>query len=204
MRGHPEPPPRQDGDGGGDLTLREELERVRVRDPRALEAFFDRHFTRVHALARLLVGDIHDAEDLTQEIFFRVYRAAHRLDPGRDPVPWVMAIAYNACKDFWRSAARRMSRRSVSIEAVPELAAELPAEEADPERQALMIEEERSVQAAILRLPENLRMVVLLRDYVGMSHEDIAAAIGVTHEAARKRYSRALAELARHLRDLRT
>jgi len=150
------------------------------------------------------VGDIHDAEDLTQEIFFRVYRAAHRLDPGRDPVPWVMAIAYNACKDFWRSAARRMSRRSVSIEAVPELAAELPAEEADPERQALMIEEERSVQAAILRLPENLRMVVLLRDYVGMSHEDIAAAIGVTHEAARKRYSRALAELARHLRDLRT
>lgn len=188
--------------GRSPAPTRDELERVRSGDPRALAAFFDQHFPRVQALARRLLGDVHAAEDLTQEVFFRVYRATPRIDPTRDPVPWVMTIAYNACRDYWRSGAHRMTQRSRSIEADPELANELQSGAPDPEQQALAADEERRVQAAILALPEHLRAVVLLHDYLGMSHEEIASAIGKSPAAARKRYSRALDALGRLLRKM--
>ena len=178
-----------------------DLDRVRGREPAALEAFFDQHFPRIYALSRHLLGDVHAAEDLTQEVFFRAYRALHQLDPARDPVPWLVAITYNACKDHWRSGAYRLGLRSRSLEAEASLAVNVRATQADPEHQALAAEAEKQVQAAIQQLAEPLRVAVLLHDYMGLSHEAIAAATGVSHAAARKRYSRALKELARHLGD---
>ena len=59
---------------------------------------------------------------------------------------------------------------------------------------------ERRVQEAILDLPETLREVVLLRDYEGLDHKEIAEILEIGHDAVRKRYSRALAELGRLLR----
>lgn len=196
----PTNPVRAERLGRAPAATRDELERVRSRDPRALEAFYDQHFPRVHALARRLLGDVHAAEDLTQDIFFRVYRAAPRIDPTRDPVPWVMTMTYNACRDYWRSGAYRMAQLSRSIESDPVLVSELPAGAPDPEQQALAADEERRVQAAILALPQHLRAVVLLHDYLGLGHEEIASVIGASHAAARKRYSRALDALGRSLR----
>ena len=61
-------------------------------------------------------------------------------------------------------------------------------------------ERERAVQEAIHDLPEQLRVAILLHDYEGLGHEEIANMTGITHSAARKRYSRGLSELARKLR----
>lgn len=185
-------------------SSRAELERVKGRDPEALGWFFDHHMPRIYALAFRLLGDVHAAEDLTQDVFYRVFRALERLDSARDPVPWLMAITYNAWRDYWRSGARRLGLRSQSIEASPEIAESLVAGEADPEGLALKDETERAVQAAIDKLPEHLRVVVLLHDYVGLNHEAIGDAIGASHAAVRKRYSRALAALALHLKALET
>jgi len=69
-----------------------------------------------------------------------------------------------------------------------------------PDEELITREDERAVQEAILALPEGLRSAVVLHDYEGLGHEEIAAMTGVSHVAARKRYSRALAELARLLR----
>jgi RNA polymerase sigma-70 factor, ECF subfamily len=71
----------------------------------------------------------------------------------------------------------------------------------DPERDALAAERERLVQAAISELPEMLRVPVVLHDYQGLSHEEVAEILGIRHDAARKRYSRALAALGRRLRE---
>src|SRR5439155_594675 len=96
----------------GDAPDRAELERVRARDPEALESFFERYFDRVYGLVFRLLGDRTLAEDMTQEVFLKVHRAAHQLDPGRDPAPWIMTIAHNACRDLWRSNAWKLARRA--------------------------------------------------------------------------------------------
>lgn len=83
-----------------------DLEGVRRREPAALEAFFERYFDRVYSIVARLLGN----------------RAAHTLDPGRDPGPWIATIATNVCRDFWRSSPHRMARRSASIEDTPGLA----------------------------------------------------------------------------------
>src|SRR5262249_21006961 len=140
-------------------------------------------------------------EDASQEVFYKVYRAAARLDPARDPAPWIAAIAYNACRDLWRSVPQRIARHSGSIEDDPGLAATLTRGTNDPERDTLARERERLVQQAIGELPEQLRAPVVLHDYQGLSHQEIAELLGIEHAAARKRYSRALAALGERLKE---
>jgi RNA polymerase sigma-70 factor (ECF subfamily) len=175
---------------------------VRARDPEALGAFFDLYFDLVFGFVWRLLGDRTAAEDVTQDVFYKVHRAADQLDASRDPRPWVIAIARNACRDLWRSGSYRMGRRSASIEDDPVVAGRLTGGTNDPERDLLAAERERLVQEAIGKLPEPLRMAVLLHDYAGLNHQDIAAMTGLEHAAARKRYSRALTALARLLKEM--
>jgi RNA polymerase sigma-70 factor (ECF subfamily) len=179
------------------------LERVRALDPEALAALFERYVDQVYGLLFRLLGERAAAEDLTQEVFLKLHRAAHQLDPARDPGPWITTIAYNACRDLWRSGAHRMSRRSDPVDDDPEMGVTLTRGTNDPEDEALAAERERLVQDAIRRLPEALRVPVVLHDYQGMNHQDIAALLGVNHAAARKRYSRALAALGEILKNTR-
>ena len=184
-----EPPPRH------------VLDRARRRDPEALEAFFDRYFEPVHALAYRLVGERAVAEDLAQEVFLKVHRALDTLDPGRDPWPWLATIVHNACRDLWRSGAYRMGRRSDSLEDDTARAERIPAPAASPESALLASERERLVREAIGRLPESLRETVLLYDYQGLNHLEVARMLGIEHAAARKRYSRALDALGKLLHE---
>jgi RNA polymerase sigma-70 factor (ECF subfamily) len=181
-------------------VTRETLERVRKRDPQALATFFEFYFDRVYGLACRLLGDHTSAEDVTQEVFQKVHRAAEQLDPGRDPGPWLMAITHNACRDTWRSRAYKLARKSRSLEDTEGLAESLPSPGETPEEATIRVELARKVQEAILDLPEELRAVVVLHDYQGLGHEEIAMMIGSTHVATRKRYSRALTRLAQALK----
>lgn len=178
------------------------MARVRARDPEALGRLFDAHFDRLFGLVHRLTGARATAEDVLQEVFLRLHRSADRLDPGRDPGAWLVTIAVNLCRDHWRSGAYRASRRSVPIgdEAVPASNPPAPAS-AQPDEQVLRLERERLVQDALMRLPEDQRTAVLLRDWYGLDHEQIATATGTSHAAARKRYSRALERLAELLRE---
>jgi RNA polymerase sigma-70 factor (ECF subfamily) len=183
---------------------RSALEAVRAREPAALTAFFERYAAHVYALVYRLIGAREEAEDVTQEVFFKVQRAAHRLDPDRDPLPWLTAIAYNACRDLWRSGTHRLERRSDSLEDDAGLADRLAGPAADPEAELIRSERERQVQDALLRLPDEMRSTIVLHDYEGLSHQEIASLTGIGHAAARKRYSRAIAALARRLKETAT
>jgi len=178
----------------------DELARVRAREPEALSAFFERYFEQVFGLVVRLIGERSLAEDVTQEVFLKVHRAIHRLDIARDPSPWLTTIAYNACRDVWRSGPYRMSRRSAPLDD-PAVAPRLASSAPDPERSLLTAERERRVREAVTRLPEPLRAAVLLHDYEGLSHEQVAQLAGIHPAAARKRYSRALAALGAMLKE---
>jgi RNA polymerase sigma-70 factor (ECF subfamily) len=184
---------------GGAPPDRETLERVRARDPEALAGFYDRYVELVFGLAWRMLGERARAEDATSEVFLKVHRAADRLDPARDPAPWLVTITTNVCRDLWRSGAYRMSRRAADVDD-PAVAASLSSGRNDPEQDALGAERERLVQAALLELPEPLRTSIVLHDYQGLDHREVAAVLNIAHDAARKRYSRALAALERKLR----
>jgi RNA polymerase sigma-70 factor, ECF subfamily len=186
------------GTGRPGLT-REQLEAVRRRDPEALAALFERYFDQLFGLIHRLLGERAAAEDVTQDVFLKVHRAAEQLDAARDPGPWLTTIAYNACRDVWRSGAYRMARRSDPVDD-PDSGVTLTRGTHDPEDDALASERERLVQDAVRALPEALRVPVLLHDYQGLSHQEIAGVLGIHHAAARKRYSRALTALGERLR----
>ncbi len=178
---------------------RAQLERVRSRDPEALGWFYDQYLDLVFGLAWRLLGDRTRAEDVASEVFLKVHRAADRLDPARDPAPWLTTITTNVCRDLWRSGAYRMSARAADIDD-PAAAATLSSGRNDPEADTLSNERERLVQAALLELPEPLRTVIVLHDYQGLDHREVADTLHIAHDAARKRYSRALAALEQKLR----
>ena len=175
---------------------------MRQRDPEALGAFYDRYVDQVFGLALRLLGNRAMAEDITSEVFLKVHRAAPQLDPHRDPAPWLATIATNACRDLWRSGAHRMQRKSDSLEDTDGLADRLGGSDDEPERVSLAAERQRLVQQALLELPEHLRLAIVLHDYEGLDHLEVAKRTGVEHAAARKRYSRAIEALGKKLKDV--
>ena len=173
---------------------------MRERDPAALGAFFDRYLPFVYGLLFRLTGDRATAEDLSQDVFLKVHRALDRLEPTRDPKPWLTTVAYNTCRDYWRSSTVRRAHEAHSLD--DDSRVEVPQRGSDDSalHSLLQAEQEQLVQRAIDALPLQQREVVVLHVYEGLSHDQIAGLVGVSHAAVRKRYSRALASLSESLR----
>lgn len=167
-----------------------------------MTTFFDLYFDLVYGVAFRLAGETAAAEDIAQDVFARVHAAAPTLDPTRDPAPWLVLVTTNVFRDRWRSVGDRIRRASVSLEGETGLRETLPGRAPTPEESLIAGERADRVQQAIARLPEGLREVVVLHAYLDWGHERIAQALGATHGAIRKRYSRGLAQLAAQLEDL--
>jgi len=180
----------QDETSSGVAAVTVDLSRVRARDPESLGLFFDRYFDSVHALAARMMGRRELAEDVAQEVFYRILRSIEQLDPARDPRPWIMAITANVCREVWRSRGYRSARVTDPIETH---AAALTSSAVTDERRR---ERQTRVQESLLQLDPDSRLVILLHDYHGFDHAEIAETVGISHAAARKRYSRAIAILA--------
>ena len=178
------------------------LEAVRRRDPEALGDLFEFYFDRLYTVAYRLVGEHARAEDVLQEVFLKVHRAAHQLDPERDPGPWLATLTRNACRERWRRQGRRVERGARSLDDGSGIQEKLSAEGKGPEDETLRSERDRTVASALMKLPGTLREVVVLRDYHGLAHDEIATVVGARGSTVRKRYSRALAELRKYLKDV--
>ncbi len=100
----------------GARLSRETLEAVCRREPDALAVLFEHCFDAVYSLAYRLTGERTVAEDVSQEVFLKVHKAAAQLDPSRDPGPWLTAITYNACREHWRSRGHRLFSRARSLD----------------------------------------------------------------------------------------
>src|SRR5262249_27269539 len=98
-----------------------------------------------------------------------------------------------------RGGAYRLSRRAADVDE-PATAASLSSGRNDPEADALTSERDRLVQEALMALPAALRTSIVVHDYQGLDHRPAAGVLPIAHDAARKRYSRALAALEQRLR----
>ena len=168
-----------------------------VRDAAALEAMFDLYFPKIHGYVSRLVSDEGVTEDLTQDIFFRIYRALPGYEPSRDWGPWAFTIATNCVRDYWRTGLARRRETDVSLlsdESLPR-ASQVALPESGLEHDELA----ESVRSAIDQLPDSMRMAVVLRTYEGLSFEAIGRILNRNAVAVRKRYSRALGTLRESL-----
>jgi RNA polymerase sigma factor (sigma-70 family) len=147
------------------------------------------HSTRVYRLAYRLTGNPHDAEDLTQEVFVRVFRSLSSYTPGTFE-GWLHRITTNLFLDW----ARR--RQRIRFEGLAdEMVHRLPGSEPSPAEAFDDSHLDDDVQAALKALPPEYRAAVVLCDIEGFSYEEIAATLGVKLGTVRSRIHRGRAQL---------
>ena len=159
-------------------------------DQAAARTLVARHAPRVFRLARRMLGDGTEAEDVTQEAMLRLWRLAPDWQDGRGAVStWLYRVTANLCLD------RLRRRRETSVDVLPEVADEAPgafgAIEAADRAAAL--------EAALARLPDRQRLAVVLRHLEERGNPEIAAVLDVSVEAVESLLARARRALAADL-----
>jgi RNA polymerase sigma-70 factor (ECF subfamily) len=151
------------------------------------------------SLARRMVRDAAEAEDVVQDIYLRIQRHLGRYDPSRPFWPWLKRLAVNHVLNHLRSRRKAWSldarRESTGEEPIDRRSASPPAEAAAAERRA-------AVRDAVAELPEDYRAVVTLRYLGGRSVREVADLLDIPEGTAKIRLYRARAKLEKHLEDL--
>jgi RNA polymerase sigma factor (sigma-70 family) len=151
------------------------------------------HSARVYRLAYRLTGNKHDAEDLTQEVFVRVFRSLSSYTPGTFE-GWLYRITTNLFLD----GARRKQR--IRFDGLPEDAHDrLPAKGEGPAEKLDSDQFDHDVQDALDALPEDFRAAVVLCDIEGMTYDEIADVLDVKLGTVRSRIHRGRSMLRKHL-----
>ncbi len=152
--------------------------RAREGDSEAFGTLVRRYLRPAYAVALARLGDPADAEDVCQDAFLA---ALERLESSRRPEGfggWLLTIVRNRAVDFRR-------RRAVRETEPLERAASAPAAQGDPEREAERSERRGELLEALRHLSELQREVVLLFDFEGWSHREIAGRLGISEGSAR-------------------
>ncbi|PPK70137.1 RNA polymerase sigma-70 factor (ECF subfamily) [Actinokineospora auranticolor] len=141
------------------------------------------HGDRVYRLAYRLSGNAHDAEDITQETFIRVFRSLASYKPGTFE-GWLHRITTNLFLDM----VRRRSR--LRMEGLPEDTDRIEGDEPSPEEVYEETHLDPDLQASLDELPPEFRAAVVLCDVEGLSYEEIGATLGVKLGTVRSRIHR--------------
>jgi RNA polymerase sigma-70 factor (ECF subfamily) len=146
------------------------------------------HADRVYRLAYRLTGNQHDAEDLTQETFVRVFRSLASYRPGTFE-GWLHRITTNLFLDMVRRRAR------IRMEALPDDSDRIAGTGPEPEQVFSDTHLDPALQRALDQLPPEFRAAVVLCDVEGLSYEEIGATLGVKLGTVRSRIHRGRAAL---------
>ncbi len=157
------------------------------------EEVVERHSARVYRLAYRLTGNPHDAEDLTQEVFVRVFRSLSSYTPGTFE-GWLHRITTNLFLD----QARRKAK--IRFDALADDAdSRIPSRTKTPDSQYFDTVFEDDVEAALAALPPDFRAAVVLCDIEGLSYEEIADVLGLKLGTVRSRIHRGRSMLRKAL-----
>lgn len=165
---------------------------ARAGDPDAFAALYDAHAGRVHALCLRLAGDPALAAELVQDVFVRTWEQLGSFRGDSSFTTWLHRLAVNVVWQHHRSGGRR--RRRVAGEGdLPGVLPDAPARAPDP---GLRLDLEHAIGA----LPDQARMVFVLHDVEGLSHEEVADRLGIAAGTSRAHLFRARRQLREILR----
>ncbi len=184
-----DPPRDPDASSGEDGLM---LARLAQGDVAAFRSIVDRHLPMVLGVARRMLRDEAEAEDMAQEAMIRLWRNASALELGPGGFrPWLRRVVTNLCIDRVR-AGRHLS----VVEDLPE--------QTEPARQVESLEKQdlsRRVDAALKGLPDRQRLALTLFHFEDLSQSEVGARLGISDEAVESLLARARRTLKATLKD---
>jgi len=170
-------------------------------DTAAWEELVHRHTRRVYNQCYRFTGRGSDAEDLSQEVFLRVYRtlASYQSVQGAFAT-WLTRVTRNLLVDYYRRTRRDRLTDSLD-DALPYVEAK-PSGGRSPEKLALGAELSAQVQAALMKLSPDLREAVILRDLQGLEYAEIQHVMDVPEGTVKSRINRGRIEMAKVLTEM--
>ncbi len=165
---------------------RDTIAAARTGDLPAFELLMRQHERLVLATALRLTGNLEDAQDISQEVFLRLYKNLGKVQAADALPAWLYRVTVNACHDF---------RRRKPAAAPVEMAGELAAAGIDPQASLTQAERQRVLQMSLRILPEKERAALVLRDLEGLSTREVARALGSSEATVRSQVFKARAKV---------
>ena len=167
------------------------VQRAQRGDLRAFDLLVLKYQTRIAALVRRYVSDAGEVEDVTQEAFIKAYRALGKFRGDSAFYTWLYRIAANAAKNHLVAKGRRPGADATIEDAQGFEEGGLLSESASPEALAMGGELAVVVESALNALPDELKAALMLREFDGLSYDDIADILGCPVGTVRSRIFRA-------------
>ena len=177
------------------------IERCLKGDQVAWDQIVRMHWRKVFNLAYKFVGRHDEAEDLTQDIFLKIFKALHTFDRRANFQTWLISISRNLCIDHYRSVRKEretMAREVDSADLMP------VSRERGPHAELEQLDLRQMIRQALAELPPALKEAVVLRDLQEFSYQEIADKLGLPEGTVKSRINRGRLELARQLRRLQS
>jgi len=176
------------------------IERCLVGDQSAWEVIVGLYWRKVFNIAYKFVGRHDEAEDLTQDVFLKLFKSLKTFDRRANFSTWLISVSRNLCIDHYRSV--RREREVVNPDVDVNV---LPRRSGAGNPQTLLERRDRvaTLRAALQKLPPTLRKALVLRDIQELSYQEIAAKLGVPEGTVKSRINRGRTELARHIARIR-
>jgi RNA polymerase sigma-70 factor (ECF subfamily) len=167
------------------------VQRAISLDTDAFGRLYDMYVDRVYKHIYYQVGNVMDAEDLTQQVFFKAWQAIDKYKRTASPfVAWLMTISHNLVVDFYRT---KKNKTYLEVEVTADESTQ------NPEQVAEARFEQKQLRTAILQLPKDQQQVILLRFVEGFRNPEVASILGKSEGAIRVILHRALAMLRHFL-----
>ena len=173
------------------------IEQCLAGDQAAWDAIVRQHWRKVFNVAYKFVGKHDEAEDLTQDIFLKIFKALRTFDRRANFQTWIISISRNLCIDHYRSV--RKERQTIARE-VDSSDLQPVSRERGPHAAAEHQDLRELLRASLAKLPPTLRTAVILRDLQELSYQEIADRLGLPEGTVKSRINRGRLELARQLK----
>ena len=172
------------------------IERCLRSDSSAWEQIVSRFKRKVFHIAYKFTGRHDNAEDLTQDIFLKVFRSLGKFNRDADFSTWLSSVARNYCIDHYRASKRE---KEVLVEDLVAFDLAPAAAGSNPHRALEDRDRRRFLRRGLDALPDKLREAVVLRDLQGLSYQEMADQLGLPEGTVKSRINRGREELSRLL-----
>ena len=167
----------------------------------AWETVVRQNWRKVFNVAYKFVGKHDEAEDLTQDIFLKIFKALRTFDRRANFQTWIVSISRNLCIDHYRSVRKERETMAREVDAADLMPV---SRERGPHGELEQIDLRHLIREALRSLPPALKQAVMLRDLQEFSYQEIADQLGLPEGTVKSRINRGRLELARQLRRLQS